>query len=158
LKTLEAHKTERGGVVLGVADQAELRQKAAALGARVLVQRMERGLLEAIVGYRRDPVVGPVVLVGMGGVMTEIYRDYVLRIAPVGIEEALEMIEQVKGFAAIRGFRNLPRGDVKALAQAVSALSALASVDAIEEAEVNPLLVKTEGVVAVDALVVRRHA
>ena len=61
--------------------------KAAALGNRVLVQRMERGLLEAIVGYRRDPVVGPVVLVGMGGVMTEICRDYVLRIAPVSVEE-----------------------------------------------------------------------
>jgi hypothetical protein len=64
----------------------------------------------------------------------------------------------VKGFAAIRGFRNLPRGDVQALARAVSALSALASVDAIEEAEVNPILVKADGVVAVDALVVRRQA
>ena len=66
VKTLEAHKTERGGVILGVANDAELGHKAAALGNRVLVQRMERGLLEAIVGYRRDPVVGPVVLVGMG--------------------------------------------------------------------------------------------
>jgi len=158
VKTLEAHKTERGGVILGVANDAELRHKAAALGNRVLVQRMERGLLEAIVGYRRDPVVGPVVLVGMGGVMTEIYRDYVLRIAPVSVEEGMEMIEQVKGFAAIRGFRNLPRGDVQALARAVSALSSLASVDAVEEAEVNPILVKAEGIVAVDALVARRQA
>ena len=66
VKTLEAHKTERGGVILGVANDAELGHRAAALGNRVLVQRMERGLLEAIVGYRRDPVVGPVVLVGMG--------------------------------------------------------------------------------------------
>jgi hypothetical protein len=119
---------------------------------------MERGLLEAIVGYRRDPVVGPVVLVGMGGVMTEIYRDTVLRMAPVGAEEAMEMIEQVKGFAAIRGFRNLPRGDVQGLARAVSALSALAWVESIEEAEVNPILVKADGVVALDALVVRRPA
>lgn len=158
VKTLEAHKTERGGVILGVANDAELRQKAAALGNRVLVQRMERGLLEAIAGYRRDPVVGPVVLVGMGGVMTEIYRDYVLRMAPVSVEEGMEMIEQVKGFAAIRGFRNLPRGDVQALARAVSALSSLASVDAVEEAEVNPILVKAEGIVAVDALVARRQA
>jgi acetate---CoA ligase (ADP-forming) len=158
VKTLEAHKTERGGVILGVANDAELRHKAAALGNRVLVQRMERGLLEAIVGYRRDPVVGPVVLVGMGGVMTEIYRDYVLRIAPVSVEEGMEMIEQVKGFAAIRGFRNLPRGDVQALARAISALSSLASVDAVEEAEVNPILVKAEGIVAVDALVARRQA
>ena len=158
VKTLEAHKTERGGVILGVANDAELRHKAAALGNRVLVQRMERGLLEAIVGYRRDPVVGPVVLVGMGGVMTEIYRDYVLRIAPVSVEEGMEMIEQVKGFAAIRGFRNLPRGDVQALARAVSALSSLASVDAVEEAEANPILVKAEGIVAVDALVARRQA
>ena len=155
VKTLDAHKTERGGVVLGVADDAELQRKARALGERVLVQRMEGGLLEAIVGYRRDPVVGPVVLVGMGGVMTEIYRDTVLRMAPVSIEEATAMIDEVRGFAAIRGFRNLPRGDVHALARAVSALSALALVDRIAEAEINPILVKTDGVVAVDALVVR---
>jgi hypothetical protein len=123
----------------------------------VLVQEMQSGLAEAIVGYRDDPVVGPLVLVGAGGVLAELYRDYALRIAPVSETEAAEMIEQVKGLAPIRGYRNLPRGDVKALAQAVSALSrlALAKGRPVREAEINPLIVKADGVVAVDALVAR---
>jgi len=156
LKRLEAHKTERRGVVLDVADHAQLVQSARALGQdRLLVQRMESGLAEAIVGYRDDPVVGPIVLVGAGGVMTEVYRDYVLRMAPVSEAEAAEMVEQVKGFAALRGYRNLPRGDVAAIARAVSALSRLALVEGrpVREAEINPLIVKAYGVVAVDALV-----
>jgi acyl-CoA synthetase (NDP forming) len=159
LKTLEAHKTERGGVVLGIRDRTEFDSQIRKIGAdRLLVQEMQSGLAEAIVGYRDDPVVGPVVLVGAGGVMTEIYRDYVLRMAPVSEAEALEMIEQVKGFAAIRGYRNLPRGDVKALARAVSAFSRLCLLKGrpVGEAEINPLIVKADGVVAVDALVVRR--
>ena len=157
LKRLEAHKTDRGGVALGIADHAEFVKKAKAMGQnRLLAQTMQPGLAEAIVGYRDDPVVGPVVLVGAGGVMTEIYRDYVLRMAPVDEREAGEMIEQVKGLAAIRGYRNLPRGDVRALARAVSALSclALAKDRPVREAEINPLIVKADGVVAVDALVV----
>jgi len=161
LKRLEAHKTERGGVVLGIRDRAEFEQQAKKLGAeRILVQKMQPGLAEAIVGYRDDAVVGPVVLLGAGGVLTEIHRDYVLRMAPVSEREAGEMIQQVKGFAAIRGYRNLPRGDLGALARAVSALSALALVPGrpLREAEVNPLIVKADGVVAVDALAARKGA
>jgi acyl-CoA synthetase (NDP forming) len=159
VKRLEAHKTERGGVLLGVADRDELAKKARALGEnRVLVQRMQSGLAEAIVGYRDDPVVGPVVLLGAGGVLTEVYRDYALRIAPVSEREAREMVDEVKGLAVIRGYRNLPRGDVAALARAVSALSALAFVEGVREAEINPLIVKPDGVVAVDVLVARKEA
>lgn len=159
VKLLEAHKTERGGVLLGVADHREFVRKAHALGqSRLLVQRMQSGLAEAIVGYRDDPVVGPVALVGVGGVLTEVYRDCVLRMAPVSEEEAGKMVEQVKGFAGIRCYRNLPRGDVKALARTVSALSRLALVKGrpVREAEINPLIVQADGVVAVDALVVRQ--
>jgi acetate---CoA ligase (ADP-forming) len=155
VKRLEAHKTERGGVALGIRDRTEFDHTVKRLRAdRVLVQGMESGLAEAIVGYRHDAVVGPLVVVGMGGVLTEVYRDIVVRLAPVSEEEAGEMIERVKGFAAIRGFRNLPRGDVAALARAVSALSRLALVPQVRQAEVNPLLVKAHGVVAVDALLV----
>jgi len=159
VKRLEAHKTERGGVALGIATREELEKAAQKMGARrVLVQEMQSGLAEAIVGYRDDPVVGPLVLVGAGGVLAELYRDYALRIAPVTEAQAAEMIEQVKGLAAIRGYRNLPRGDVNALAQAVSALSrlALAKGRPVREAEINPLIVKADGVVAVDALVLMK--
>jgi acyl-CoA synthetase (NDP forming) len=161
VKLLEAHKTERGGVALGVASREELEKAARKMGAtRVLVQEMQSGLAEAIVGYRDDPVVGPLVLVGAGGVLAEVYLDYTLRIAPVSETEAAEMIEQVKGLAAVRGYRNMPRGDVKALARAVSALSRLALAEGrpVREAEINPLIVKPDGVVAVDALVARKEA
>jgi acetate---CoA ligase (ADP-forming) len=92
-------------------------------------------------------------------VLAEILRDSVVRIAPVSEEEAAEMIGEVRGFAALRGYRNLPRGDLKALASAVSALSTLALVKGrpVHEAEINPLLVKADGVVALDALVVLRE-
>jgi acyl-CoA synthetase (NDP forming) len=161
VKLLEAHKTERGGVVLGIADREEFEKIVKKINAnRVLVQKMHSGLSEAIIGYRDDAVVGPLVLVGVGGVLTEIYRDIVLRMAPVSEAEAGEMIDRVKGFAAIRGYRNLPRGDLKALARAVSALSRLALVKdrPVREAEINPLMVKADGVVAVDALVALKEA
>jgi hypothetical protein len=127
---------------------------AAAWGKKaVLVQKMERGLAEAIVGYRDDPVVGPLILVGAGGTLAELYRDFSLALAPVSAEEAERMIERVKGLAVIRGYRNLPRGDVKALARAVSDFSRLGLIPGrpVAEAELNPLIVKADGVVAVDA-------
>jgi hypothetical protein len=124
--------------------------------AGVLAQHMEKGLAEVIVGYRHDPMVGPVVMVGAGGTLAEIYKDYALRIAPVSEAEALEMINGVRGLATIRGYRNLPRGDVAALARAVAAFSQLALLPGlpVQEAEINPLLVKDAGVVAVDGLIV----
>lgn len=164
------HKTDARAVRLNVTSDGEL---AAAYGeilvnaraykkdARiegVLVQRMEKGLAEVILGYKRDPQVGPVVVLGIGGVLAEIYHDFALRLAPVSTEEAMRMIEEVKGLAVIRGYRGLPRGDCAALAQAVSAFSQLANLQDIAEAEINPLIVKSErqGVVAVDGLIVRR--
>ena len=159
------HKTEAGAVCLDIADRAEFERGVRAMLERVpaaravLVQKMESGLAEAIVGYRDDPVVGPIVLVGAGGALAEIYKDYALRLAPVSEEEAAAMIAEVKGLAAVRGYRGLPRGDVRALAQAVAALSrlALTSGRPVAEAEINPLIVKREGAVAVDALVVMKE-
>jgi acyl-CoA synthetase (NDP forming) len=94
----------------------------------------------------------------LGGVLAEIYKDASTRLAPVDEAEARQMIEEVKGLATIRGYRNLPRGDVGALARTIAAFSALAheAFADIAEAEINPLLVKTDGqgVVAVDGLVI----
>jgi acyl-CoA synthetase (NDP forming) len=148
------HKTEVGGVTLNV---SEKNFREVAKGEAVLVQRMVKGLAEAIVGYRVDPVVGPVIMVGAGGTLAELYQDVALALAPVTEDEAMAMIERVKGLSVLRGYRNLPRGDVGALARAVSALSRLCSVEAIQEAEINPLIVAAEGVTAVDALVVPRE-
>ena len=163
-----AHKTDAGGVVVNIADADALKHAAAAILQRVrakhsaarmngiLVQRMEKGAAEAILGYRRDPQVGPVVVLGVGGVLAEIYRDFAVRIAPVSVEEAARMVEEVKGLAVIRGYRGLPRGDTAALARAVAAFSQLAALEPrVAEAEINPLIVRPagEGVIAVDALV-----
>jgi acyl-CoA synthetase (NDP forming) len=133
-----AHKTEAGGVALGLTDgqtaavaarEMEKRVKAHAPDARLdgfLVQKMERGLAEVILGFRRDPLVGPTITVGLGGVLAEIYKDAATRLAPVDEAEAVQMIKEVKGLATILGYRNLPKGDVASLARAISAFSALA--------------------------------
>jgi acyl-CoA synthetase (NDP forming) len=166
------HKTDAGGVVLGIADAGQLKDafgrildsvRAKHPEARidgVLVQKMERGLAEVILGYRHDPLVGPVVIVGAGGTLAEVYKDYAIRCAPVDLAEAQRMVAEVKALALVRGYRGLPRGDVDALAAAVVAFSALALLPGapVAEAEINPLLVKPagEGVVAVDGLLVTR--
>ena len=116
---------------------------------------MRRGLGEALIGFTRDALVGPVITVGMGGVMTEIYRDTAVRCAPVSVETAREMLSEVKGFALFRGFRGNPLGDLEALAQTVAALSSLALCDLVEEAEINPVLIEENGVVLLDALILR---
>src|SRR4051812_2456730 len=133
-----AHKTEAGGVALGLPDgqtaavaarEMEKRVTAHSPKARLegfLVQKMERGLAEVILGFRRDPLVGPTITVGLGGVLAEIYKDAATRLAPVDEGEAMRMIEEVKGLAMIRGYRNLPRGDVAALARAIASFSGLA--------------------------------
>jgi acyl-CoA synthetase (NDP forming) len=166
LKILDAgvaHKSDIGGVALGIANADDF-AKAAAIVSRksgkLLVQRMESGLGEAIVGYRDDPVVGPLVLVGAGGILAELYNDAVVRLAPVGEAEALEMIGRVKGLAVLRGYRGRPAGDVAALARAVAAMSRLALVAGrpVREAEANPVIVRGRGVVAVDALAVLKEA
>src|SRR5439155_24969723 len=158
VKVMDAdHKTEAGGVALGVAGRVEFEARARKFGRdQILVQKMERGLAEAIVGYKDDPLVGPIVLVGAGGTLAELYKDFRVSLAPVSVTEAEEMIEGVKGLAVIRGYRNLPRGDVKALAQAVAAFSRLAGAADIAEAEINPLIVRAQGVVAVDVRVLRK--
>ncbi|WP_454690124.1 acetate--CoA ligase family protein [Achromobacter aloeverae] len=162
-----AHKTDAGAVRVGIKSLSELREaistmldnvKRHAPAARIegiLVQPMEDRLIELILGYRRDPLVGPTVLLGAGGITAELTPDYALRLAPVDEDEAMRMIEAVRQTRLVRGFRGLPRGDCAALARAIAAFSRLAALDGavVEEAEINPLFVRADGVVAVDGLV-----
>jgi len=121
------------------------------------VQPMVKGLGEALIGFRFDPNAGPLVMLAAGGTLTEIYRDRSLRLAPVDIAIAHEMIAEVTGLKPLAGYRGKPAGDLDALAKAIVALSQLAVRDepTVAEAEINPLIVRApgEGVVAVDALV-----
>jgi acyl-CoA synthetase (NDP forming) len=155
-----AHKSDVGGVVLNVRDEMALfaaiqKIKQATKAARVLVQPMLAGVGEALLGYRIDPDVGPLVMLAAGGVMTEVYRDRSLRLAPVDLVEARDMIAEVRMIAALSSYRGRAAGDLEALAQAIMALSRLADDPAVMEAEINPLIVRPsgQGAVAVDALV-----
>jgi acyl-CoA synthetase (NDP forming) len=161
------HKTDVGGVVLDVRSGADLLAAIATLRGsiakhrpdvpvgHVLVQPMVSGLGDVLVGYRVDRDVGPLVLVAAGGVLTEIYRDRSLRLAPVDLAEARAMIDEVRALKMLSGYRGKPAGDLAALARAIVAWSQLAVMDdpMVAEAEINPLIVQAHGVVAVDALV-----
>jgi succinyl-CoA synthetase beta subunit len=94
-------------------------------------------------------------MIGSGGVMSEIYDDKSIRIAPVDISDAMEMIKEVKSLIRVQGFRGLPQADMKVLAQAIVQISQLASVREIKDAEINPIIIKEgqEGLVAVDGLI-----
>ena len=162
-----AHKSEVGGVELGIGDGdaliAAIRKIAAAVGThkpharltRVLVQPMVSGLGEVLLGYRVDRDVGPIVMVATGGVLAEIARDRSLRLAPIDLATAQEMIAEVRGLVPLAGYRGRPKADLDALAHAMLALSHLADDPSVAEAEINPLIVRPagQGVIAVDALV-----
>lgn len=169
-KVLDAaipHKSDAGGVVVGIAGPEALAEAIAAIRTgvsqhmpghtvgRVLVQRMRAGVGEVLIGIRRDPQVGPIVVLAAGGIFTEIYRDTVMRLAPVDLDGAREMVSSLKATQILAGARGRPKGDLDALAQAVVAVSTLATSADIIEAEINPLIVlpEGEGVAAVDALI-----
>jgi len=161
LSSAVTHKSDIGGVTLGIPDGPALVAAIAAmrtrlsLAQRVLVQPMIAGMSEVLIGYRIDPDVGPLVLVAAGGIHTEIYRDRSLRLAPVDADTAREMIAEVRGLKLLAGYRGKPAGDIVALAQAITALSRLVAEPSVIEAEVNPLIVRPQGsgVMAVDAVV-----
>ena len=162
-----AHKTEVGGVKLNLGDAAAVREAFDAITAAarrhapdarvdgVLVQRMARKGVELILGAKRDPQFGPMVLVGTGGVQAELWRDVALDLAPVTPEGAERMLRSLKGFPLLDGFRGAERADLGAVAAAVAAFSSLvaAAGEEIAEAEINPLIAGPWGCLAVDGLV-----
>jgi len=166
-----AHKTEVGGVVVGVRSEAQLLDEYDRLLARVaakapqarvhgvLVAQMAQGGIELILGTKKDPVFGPVVMVGLGGIFAEVLRDVALQVAPVTEQQAAGMLRSLKAFALLDGARGRPRVDVAAAARAVSSLSrfAVRHADAVAEIDINPLVVLDEGqgAFALDALLVR---
>lgn len=161
------HKTEAGGVRIGIKDAQAFEQAVRGIRESVrqyapearldglLVQQMEGRLLELILGYRNDPLVGPTIILGAGGITAELSPDFSIRLAPVSIDQARAMIDEVRITALVKGFRGLPRGDIEALAKTVVAFSKLAAISDvdIQEAEINPLFVQENGAVAVDGLI-----
>lgn len=167
------HKTEIGGVLIGVNSVEAVAEGYRTLieraathcpGARiegVLVAPMAPEGVETIVGVNRDPVFGPAVMFGLGGVHVEVLKDVAFRMAPFGKAEAMAMIDQIRGRALLSGVRGAPASDVDALADLLVNLSgfAAAHADDIETIDLNPVrvLAKGRGVVALDALIVPRE-
>lgn len=155
------HKTEAGAVKLDLRDEAALRAACAAMTAAksgFLVQAMVKGGVELVVGTKRDPQCGPVLLVGLGGVLVEILHDTALALAPVGRREARRMLESLKGYKLLQGYRGAPAANLDAVCEAIARISEFAAdhADLVEEVDVNPLLARPDGAVALDALIVLR--
>jgi acetate---CoA ligase (ADP-forming) len=164
------HKTEAGIVRLGVQSDVELRQAYTEIMRNaehhapnvqllgVLVQEMVHGGIEAIVGLSQDPLFGPVLLFGMGGIFVELYQDVALRVCPITPIDAREMLQEVKGARRLEGFRGHPAADVEALIHLLVQVSHLGVQCAhkIRELDLNPILVlpQGQGVRAADALLV----
>jgi len=152
------HKSEGGGVVLGIADGDELTVAVARLDASELSVEAMAPLddgVELIVGAKRDPRFGAIVLVGLGGVYAEILDDVAVALAPIDESEAERLVGSLRGAPLLEGARGRPTLDVAAAADAVAAVSrAAAACAAVAELDVNPLLVLPSGAVALDARVV----
>jgi len=163
------HKTDIGGVKLNLADAKAVGDAfdaimAAAKKAQpdakldgIMIAPMVKGGVECIIGVHRDPVFGPTVLVGLGGVLVEVLKDVSFRVAPFGVDEAHRMIREVKGYPLLQGARGQPPADLEALAEALALLSVFAhgNRESVAGVDLNPFLVrpKGQGAVALDALV-----
>lgn len=160
------HRLDFGGVALGIETITGVQAAANAVTQRVravrpdvfldgvMIQRLERGLAEVSIGFRRDKEAGPIVTLAMGEGLGETYGDSALRLAPLDRAQAYDMIDEVKGLTRIRGHRGRPRGDLEALAHSLVAISSFALIASprVVEATIDPVLIKPEGqgVVALD--------
>jgi acyl-CoA synthetase (NDP forming) len=164
LATQLVHKSDAGGVVLGLADAVAVRREAAAMLAKfaqpaeLLIQRMVGGGFEVILGGKRDRSFGPVVMFGLGGIYVEVLGDVALRVAPLVRTDAEEMIAEIRGKRLLDGIRGHPPLDRKELVEALLSVSRiLMDNPSIAEVDINPLIVLEHGAAAVDARVVLRN-
>ncbi len=165
-----AHKTEINGVKLGLSSAKEVedaykqiinnvrdKQPSARIYG-VLVQPMQKGIAELIAGITTDPVFGRVLTVGLGGTLTEIYKDTAHAVLPVSRSQIKKLLQTLKAYPILDGFRGSPKADIDALCDAIYAICTAAenAPDQVTELEVNPLLAKASGAMALDALVITK--
>ncbi len=163
-----SHKTEAGGVRLNLASADAVERAgealiaAAALAAPgapidgLMVQEMVEGI-EVIVGARTDPLYGPMLVVGAGGILVELVKDVSVRLLPVTPDDVRAMLAELKVARLLAGFRGRPAGDIEALIRAICGLSEfyLEHRHLLSDIEINPLIVRPDGVCAVDVRLVR---
>lgn len=163
------HKSDVGGIRIGIRNSEELeasyhqmmeevKQKMPeAMIEGVLIERMAPKGQEVIIGMKRDPVFGPLLMFGFGGIFVEVFQDVAFRIAPVEYQEAREMVFETKSGRLLTGYRNLPEFDVEGIVEGIQRLGQLAlDFPQIAEVEINPCLVlpKGQGILALDGRIV----
>jgi acetyltransferase len=163
------HKSDAGGVVLGLKNQEDVKRAFGDIIRRaaeynpeaeldgVLVQKMAPAGSEVILGLNRYPIFGPLLMVGIGGIFVEVFQDVVFRLAPIGRNEARRMIRQIKGYRLFQGFRGRPPADIEIIEKSMVSLSNLATNHPeIVELDINPLLVhnRGEGATAADCRII----
>jgi acyl-CoA synthetase (NDP forming) len=158
------HKTDAGGVKIGLENVSEVKkayndiltsvkkQVPRALVHGISVQKMARPGVEVIIGTSQDPQFGPVIMFGLGGLFVEVLRDVSFRIVPVGRRDAIEMIEETKGYPLLKGYRGKEPVDLSVLVDMILKISDLVGKNqAIKELELNPVFAYKQGALAVDA-------
>jgi len=168
-----SHKSDVGGVILGIQD-AESALKAyrqimenvrrnvpSARVAGVLYQKMaEPGYVEVIVGATRDPTFGPVIMFGIGGIFVEVLKDVSFRVAPLEPEDAEEMIKEIKTYRILEGYRGMPPRDIEAVKDMLIKVSKLMlEVSEVQDIDLNPIMLyeRGKGAVAVDVRVILKE-
>jgi hypothetical protein len=147
-----AHKTDTGGVALGLDDEASVRSAAERIGPHVVVQEMAAGGPELLAGVVQDPVFGPLVALGLGGSLAELVGDASFAPAPLTDVDADELVRSGRVGKLVNGFRGAPPSDSVALADLVNRLAHLADVvPQIAELDLNPVLALPSGCLALDA-------
>jgi acyl-CoA synthetase (NDP forming) len=161
------HKSDAGGVKVGVRNAKEVesaykeiiknvkRHDSKAKIVGILVQEMAPSGTEVIVGSIKDPQFGPTIMFGLGGVFVEVLKDVTFRIAPVSENEAAEMISEVKAYPLLKGYRNMPAADLKAINKILLNTSKLVmDHQEIKELDLNPIMVYEKGAKTVDARII----
>ena len=161
------HKSDVGGVILGVKNADEVRVgykqilanvKKRALQAKivgVLIQEMAPTATEVIVGSIMDPQFGPAIMFGLGGIFVEVLKDVAFRIAPIDADEATEMISEIRAYPLLKGYRNVPPADLEAITEILLNTSRLVTDHPdIKELDLNPIMVYEKGAKTVDARII----
>jgi acyl-CoA synthetase (NDP forming) len=158
-----SHKSDFGGVNLGISDEEALRVACEDLKRRAedasiefsfLLQEMADPGQELLVGAKRDATFGPAILFGLGGVFTEVLDDVAIRISPIEREEAQKMVREIKGAPVLDGFRGMPPVDLEAVVDVILKVSELMETyEEISELDINPLFGYEKSVLAVDGLI-----
>jgi acyl-CoA synthetase (NDP forming) len=161
------HKSDVGGVIVGIKNLRDVRtgyrqivknvkkHNPDAKIVGILVQEMAPSGTEVIVGSIKDPQFGPAIMFGLGGVFVEVLKDVTFRIAPITEDEAFEMISEVKAYPLLKGYRNTPPADLKAITKILVNTSRLVTEHPeIRELDLNPIMVYEKGAKAVDARII----